>query len=71
MELFDLIEKNEISSFIKKFSSNEYSETDFTQLFDNNNDTLLTKSVNLNITKISIFLITQLKYYLQKDNEKY
>ena len=71
MELFDLIEKNEISLFIEKFSSNEYSETDFTQLLDNNNDTLLTKSVNLNITKISIFLITQLKYYLEKDNEKY
>ena len=59
MELFDLIEKNEISTFIEQFSSSKYSQTDFTELLDNNNDTLLTKSVNLNITKLSIFLITQ------------
>ena len=71
MELFDLIEKNEISTFIEQFSSSKYSQTDFTELLDNNNDTLLTKSVNLNITKLSIFLITQLKYYLEKENEKY
>ena len=56
MELFDLIEKNEISTFIEQFSSSKYSNTDFTELLDNNKDTLLTKSVNLNITKLSKML---------------
>jgi palmitoyltransferase len=64
MELLTLLEERNSSDFIEKISSKDYYKKDISKINDNEGNTLLSKSILLNIPRISLFLIPQIKYYL-------
>ena len=64
MELLTLLEERNSSDFIEKISSKDYYKNDISKIYDNEGNTLLSKSILLNIPRISLFLIPQIKYYL-------
>ena len=61
MELFSLLETRNTSDFIEKIISTEYSKKDISKIYDNEENTLLSKSIILNLPRISLFLIPQIR----------
>ena len=80
MELFSLLETRNTSDFIEKITSNEYFKKDILKIYDNEENTLLSKSIILNLPRISLFLIPQIRNliddtsqfvnYINKKNKK-